>query len=178
MTRPKQSPAHPFTLCRYEKAYDCFRKALDRGFAAPALRLAQLYRQGDFVEQDLEKSLYYASLAAYQSDESLKGRECQELFLQYCKKCPRFCETSSQDYDLATYWSGKAAEIDPKHIPGFVSLIATYNSENWGQTHIQYRFPWVLDSAPDEKARATDRRDRLTSFYHCECRKMCEPQLR
>ena len=182
MTRPKQSPAHPFTLCRYEKAYDCFRKALDRGFAAPALRLAQLYRLGDFVEQDLEKSLYYASLAAYQSDESLKGRECRELVLQYYTKCQRFLETretsnQDEDYDLSTYWSGKAAEIDPKHIPGFVSLIATYNSENGG-THIQYRFPWVLDSAPDEKARATDRRDRLTSFYHCECRKMCEPQLR
>lgn len=108
---------------------------MDRGFAAPALRLAQLYRQGDFVEQDLEKSLYYASLAAYQSDESLKGRECQELFLQYCKKCPRFCETSSQDYDLATYWSGKAAEIDPNLIPGFVSMLATYNSEKWWYKH-------------------------------------------
>ena len=136
MTRPKQSSAHPFTLCRYEKAYDCFRKALDRGFAAPALRLAQLYRLGDFVEQDLEKSLYYASLAAYQSDESLKGRECRELVLQYYTKCQRFLETretsnQDEDYDLSTYWSGKAAEIDPKHIPGFVSLIATYNSENW-----------------------------------------------
>lgn len=129
----------------YSDAFKYYSAAADQGFAAACVQLAGMYRNGRFVEKDSRKALEYASLAVYQQEEQLGGRDCWEMFTIYHDIVPEFQKRRSPSskvdlpiirdhviFDLAFYWGGRALEVkgsNPDYGQVLSGMFAMYAAE-------------------------------------------------
>ena len=103
-----------------EKSIELFLAAADKGCIAAYLSLSRIYLLDKTVERDQEQALWYGSLAAYQTESDQYGKVCAHMSLLHHHSessfslNPRAESSPERDtvYNLCTYWSGKAAEVD------------------------------------------------------------------
>lgn len=124
-----------------------YLKAADKGCVAAYINLSRAYHCGDLVEKDTEKEFRYASLAVYQNDgekSEINVKACQQLYLSHWDSVDSSGSAESSPpndsaFNLHTYWSGKAAEVDSCTRSGqtLANTISMYAAFDYWYKHIQ-----------------------------------------
>lgn len=75
-----------YSMKQYEEAFQCYSKASEQKFALATLYLSELYANGLFVKQDLNRALELAELAGSQDGDKKYIKLIEEAISEYNAK--------------------------------------------------------------------------------------------
>lgn len=131
--------------------FEYYKKQADRGLSKAQLEISIFYRDGIFVEKDLEESFEWCLLAASQDDVEAMAEFGGKFF---------FGVGTEVDYDKAYYWLSKAAAEDSCYS---ISLIAHMYETGRGVTKdLTKALEWYEKAAILEDVEA----QKAMGYYH------------